>query len=807
MDKTTSVLAALDAGKLPNQKQVNEIIDWITDNVIPEVQPSGTGELSAQGRIIANGLREVLQSYKQLGSAKNGDDILQKALWHLSEGDLQNTSTNAMNTDEAARDLAAIRSALRTVLKVAWTNVSSEGSALFEDFASFTRLALADLAEVVEGQAAKAKDGLRTLDTQIDQGERTQIGTKVKSQEEAEHDSDPKVQWQQGMDATKDAGTAVIGTGQDVKASAEKTYDRTSQRLHDSYVNMCDRSQNDNDYHHAMITIFDTFSKWINKSVDTAASVNQTPLESFIDDPTPEQHVPNAIRGIRTFIERLAGGKSLDDVLGKLRECAADVRADPDLKAWFNDLFAHIRKSLDEAGYARSDEAGQRYNELRQRWKALSSNESDEGRKWKHDVDALKSEIRAFEAALANDQDLNRVKKAHAKLGEQLGDGAEKTGKVGLQLAMDQAAWVWQDLFNVYAPRVMGMLHDIPIPRTEYVDPDVEFVLENVDISSFSMLPGHVYIRNITDVDISAPAPSSNAATTTQVGTLTHIKIQAMQLSLKDVSFFYKDKTATVGPSDYTGLMEFTLPSQGVDVDIKVRLLPNTPAGLEYRKKRGAFHFIERVEVNIAEDVTLKVKESNHSVLMAMFKPVMVMRFREALAKTLAEQIRAVLEGADALAWDIGQRQEVFGDAGLGGGSAFAAAIWSEIGRLRKSEGGILSGWTATGTGFVKDDLQNGGKIAMGAEPQILSGEKRGPLGTNSETVKERLPDVDLGAIDANVDTSSAGQAAGDVAQKGVDLVKEGKRQVQTFQKTVEAKAAEEKKRDGWESEAFTFSK
>ncbi|KZP20679.1 hypothetical protein FIBSPDRAFT_911054 [Athelia psychrophila] len=807
MDKTTSVLAALDAGKLPNQKQVNQAIDWITENVIPEAQPQGGGELSAQGRVIANGLREVLSAYKQLGSSKNGDDILQKALWHLSEGDLQNTSTDVVNTDEAVRDLNAIRSALRTVLKVAWTNVSSEGSALFEDFASITRLALADLVEVVETHAGKAKDGLRTLDTQINQGERTQIGTKVKSEEERERDSDPKVMWQQGMDTTKDAGTTVIGVGQDVKASTQETYDRTTQRLQESYIKMCDRSQNDNDYHHAMVTIFDTLSKWINKSVDTASSLDQsTTLEDFIDDPTPEQHVLHAIRHIQTFVERLAGGKSLDDLCSKLHACAVDVRADPDLKAWFDDLFAHIKKSLDQAGYARSEEAGQRYNELRLRWKKLSSDDSDVGRKWKSDVDALKAEIRAFEGALANDEDLNRVKRAHAKLGEQIGEGTAKGAKVGLQMAVDQVGWMWQDLFNVYAPKIMSMLQDIPIPRTEFTDAETEFVLENVDISSFSLLPGHVYIRNITDIDISAPAASSSAPTTTQVGTLTHIRIQAMQLALKDVSFFYKDKTAIVGPSDFRGLMEFSLPEKGVDVDIKVRLLPSSPEGLEQRKKRGAFHFVERVEVNIAEDVKLTVRESNHEILMTMFKPVVVMRFRDALAKTLAEHIRALLEGADALAWDVGSRAEVFADAGLGTGAAFAAAVWSEIGRLRKSQGGLLNGWKATGTGFVKEGVA-GGKLAVGAEPQILDGEKHGPLGTNAQTLKERLPDVDMNGADADVDVSSAAAAVGDVAQKGMDLVQEGKRQIQGFAQTVEAKAAEEKKREGWESDAFVFSK
>lgn len=95
----------------------------------------------------------------------------------------------------------------------------------------------------------------------------------------------------------------------------------------------------------------------------------------------------------------------------------------------------------------------------------------------------------------------------------------------------------------------------------------------------------------------------------------------------------------------------------------------------------------------------------------------------------------------------------------------------------------------------------------MGAEPQILGGEKRGPLGTNSQTVKERLPGVAMGGgVDADVDAGSAEAAVGDVAQKGMDLVREGKRQVRGFAQTVEAKAAEEKKRNGWESEAFTLS-
>jgi hypothetical protein len=45
-------------------------------------------------------------------------------------------------------------------------------------------LALADFAEVIEGQAGKGKEGLRTLDMQVQEGDRDNLGRKQKSDEE-----------------------------------------------------------------------------------------------------------------------------------------------------------------------------------------------------------------------------------------------------------------------------------------------------------------------------------------------------------------------------------------------------------------------------------------------------------------------------------------------------------------------------------------------------------------------------------------------------------------------------------------------
>jgi hypothetical protein len=71
MDKTTSVLAAFEAGKLPSTQQFNKFIDWLNDVGIAKLEPTSNTELSSQGRVLANDLRHVLESYKTLGSDKN----------------------------------------------------------------------------------------------------------------------------------------------------------------------------------------------------------------------------------------------------------------------------------------------------------------------------------------------------------------------------------------------------------------------------------------------------------------------------------------------------------------------------------------------------------------------------------------------------------------------------------------------------------------------------------------------------------------------------------------------------------------
>ena len=71
-------------------------------------------------------------------------------------------------------------------------------------------------------------------------------------------------------------------------------------------------------------------------------------------------------------------------------------------------------------------------------------------------------------------------------------------------------------------------------------------------------------------------------------------------------------------------------------------------------------------------------------MLVTLFRQITVMCLHEALEKRLMEQLRAVVDYADGVVFDILKRRQVFEDTSLGTGGLLMAAIWSEAGRLER---------------------------------------------------------------------------------------------------------------------------
>jgi hypothetical protein len=76
MDKTTSVVAALKAGKQPSQHQIDAWIDKLLQSELIQVEETASaGELSQNGKKLARDLRGLLEAHKNYLSHKNGTII------------------------------------------------------------------------------------------------------------------------------------------------------------------------------------------------------------------------------------------------------------------------------------------------------------------------------------------------------------------------------------------------------------------------------------------------------------------------------------------------------------------------------------------------------------------------------------------------------------------------------------------------------------------------------------------------------------------------------------------------------------
>lgn len=87
MEKLSSIIAALNAGKLPTTQQFVKHTDWLENFVLLKVEESSREmaeefpELTAQGKILADDIMRLLEAYKAVAMNKN-----RESLFILSEG-------------------------------------------------------------------------------------------------------------------------------------------------------------------------------------------------------------------------------------------------------------------------------------------------------------------------------------------------------------------------------------------------------------------------------------------------------------------------------------------------------------------------------------------------------------------------------------------------------------------------------------------------------------------------------------------------------------------------------------------------
>jgi hypothetical protein len=136
-----------------------------------------------------------------------------------------------MNSKEVSSDYQALVASFRTTLETLWDNTVTEGFGVLSDFASFTRLSLADAAEFVAEKSTKAAENIRNIEGEVQSGERDTVGIKEQTKEQWEK-ADAREAFEKSMDIMKDSGSAAIGAAQSTRRKTTDLTDRSHTRLH-----------------------------------------------------------------------------------------------------------------------------------------------------------------------------------------------------------------------------------------------------------------------------------------------------------------------------------------------------------------------------------------------------------------------------------------------------------------------------------------------------------------------------------------------------------------------------------------------
>jgi Family of unknown function (DUF5923) len=182
-----------------------------------------------------------------------------------------------------------------------------------------------------------------------------------------------------------------------------------------------------------------------------------------------------ALTHLKTLLERFANGTSSDDFFDALNQIYRDADQDKELRDWFSNVDDYIRRCLREQGYIMQPIAKDEFNSLYDHGKYLLRE------KYKTHTDRILDEIKFFGNQFDEDPQNRAFGEAVQKLFHDLGQ--DESGKTTFK------PHLLKDVSEVILPRLLASAHYIPLPRLEYADPKVDFIVENLIIESDNLTP------------------------------------------------------------------------------------------------------------------------------------------------------------------------------------------------------------------------------------------------------------------------------------------------------------------------------
>lgn len=328
---------------------------------------------------------------------------------------------------------------------------------------------------------------------------------------------------------------------------------------------------------------------------------------------------------LKTLIERFANSTSTDDFFDSVNNIYRDADRDPELKNWFKSLDKFIRKCLQEQGFILQDAANDEWDRLYDQGHFLLRE------RYRAHTDRILDEIKFLADQFDQDPQNKAFGDAVQKLFLDLGN--DENGKPAFK------PHLIKDLTEVIIPGIFENTRYIPIPRIEVSDPTIDAVVENLVIESDNLFP------NVFEFGSDNYFRMGRKGVKNKKENKVMIAGSGIQMDLRDVAYYIKKKQGFPSITD-KGVMDIFLGGEGFSFKIVARNAQESD--------RSHFVAVDKVDVTI-KHLSIKVKQSNHKLLFAIAKPLLLKTMRPVIQKVLEKQIKDSFTQADAFAYSVHQ--------------------------------------------------------------------------------------------------------------------------------------------------------
>ncbi|KAF3388708.1 hypothetical protein F1880_004178 [Penicillium rolfsii] len=615
--------------KLPSNKQCDVALN---SALASKALSSPSNELSSEGKVLIQDLRNVIEQAKLLLLTKNEGELLQEFIWQaqqISANDVQGPNV-PLSKETGQQDANKALEGLKTLGTLLITN--GEFRKILSDAVVLIRDMAADASQKAANMVRPSQDQLAQIDEPAEENtwhEKPNISKEdIKQRLKKKGDKD-SVAVPSGADTeyVADDGDSLTPSEQSRrKKYGQQTKEYLSEKIPKErreqaiwrLKKMIIEIQGHADYQQAIETLLSMAEKYAGhtKSATTQSG-------SAVRDIRSTGSVQTVEHNLRTLIERFANNTSLSDFFESLNNIYRDADKDPELRGWFSNVDTYIRKCLREQGFIMQDESTRQWNELYDKGRYLLRE------RYRTHTDRIVDETKF----LADQFDKDPRNKAFAdsiqKLFLDLGRDAD--GKVVFKKHL------LKDIRDVILPGIIENVRYIPIPRIEVSDPTVDVVVENLTIESDNLMP------NVVEFGSDNYFRWGRKKISNKRDNKIMIAASGIQADLRDVSYYIKKKEGFPSITDI-GVMDILLGGEGFGFKIA--------ASTANKDDKQHFVKLDKVSVNI-KNMDIKLKKSKHKILFATFKPLLFKVVRPALEKVIEAQIRQAFTDADAYAHEI----------------------------------------------------------------------------------------------------------------------------------------------------------